>query len=148
MSYYFDKRARANRESRRLGLYCVGGDIAAPNADAIAQWHDEDRGDLPDRFDLRKAGYVVCPTCDGHGQHVAPGVDADGLTSQDLADHEFMADYRNGRYDVTCYGCAGKRVVQGEPACDHPLWPAWQAWLASQCEDSPDDMAEARYFGW
>ena len=56
--------------------------------------------------------YEACPTCEGKGKHVNPSIDCDGLTAKDFAeDPDFRAEYMSGRYDVTCYGCKGKRVV-------------------------------------
>ena len=56
--------------------------------------------------------YEVCPTCEGKGRHVNPSIDCDGLTAEDFAeDPDFREEYMSGRYDVTCYGCKGKRVV-------------------------------------
>ena len=60
---------------------------------------------LPARFE-------VCPLCRGHGTHVAPGVDACGLTDSQMHDDpDFAQAYRRGRFDVTCVRCEGKRVV-------------------------------------
>lgn len=60
---------------------------------------------LPARFD-------VCETCDGHGSHVNPSIDDQGLTAEDFAeDPDFEEDYRSGTYDVPCYECQGLRVV-------------------------------------
>lgn len=149
MSIYFDNRSRSDRAARRARIYCVGGDIAMPTEEAIVQWQDDDLGDLPERFILRKPGWIVCPVCEGEKTHVTPTVDAGGLTDADFADDpDFAEHYFGGRYDVTCSECAGQRVVRGAAECDHPLWPAWQAWVAEQCEDDPADVAEARYFGW
>lgn len=56
--------------------------------------------------------WCVCPTCRGNGSHVNPSVDCNGLTAEDFAeDPDFMEDYFNGRYDVTCVECSGDRVV-------------------------------------
>lgn len=56
--------------------------------------------------------YEVCPTCNGTGKHVNPSIDCEGLTAEDFArDPDFAQDYASGHYDMTCYGCGGKRVV-------------------------------------
>jgi hypothetical protein len=64
--------------------------------------------------------FVVCPTCQGAGQH-GPG----HVFTQDDLDEQFgyeqdevMADYRAGKYDVRCEECKGIRVVKAECACD------------------------------
>jgi hypothetical protein len=56
--------------------------------------------------------YVVCPTCEGRGSHVDPGVDRHGLSREDFdADPDFREDYFSGAYDVPCGQCQGLRVV-------------------------------------
>jgi len=66
--------------------------------------------------------FVVCDTCDGQGSHVNPSIDSNGLTAKDFAeDPDFAEEYMSGRYDVTCYGCNGEKVVpviDGEGADD------------------------------
>jgi hypothetical protein len=56
---------------------------------------------------------IVCPTCDGEGSHVNPDIDRNGIASTDelWSDEEFWEGYGSGTYDVTCYGCSGKNVV-------------------------------------
>lgn len=55
---------------------------------------------------------IVCPTCSGKGHHVNPSIDANGLSSDDFdADPDFREDYFGGAYDVQCYECGGKNVV-------------------------------------
>lgn len=56
---------------------------------------------------------VVCQTCEGKGKHVNPSIDAHGITSDewDQWSHEEQQEYRDGTYDVSCYGCGGLRVV-------------------------------------
>ena len=56
------------------------------------------------------ARYEVCDTCDGRGHHTNPSVDAGGLDTEDMDDEDMNA-YFDGRYDVACYECKGKRVV-------------------------------------
>ncbi|RLI66792.1 MAG: hypothetical protein DRO67_00015 [Candidatus Asgardarchaeum californiense] len=57
------------------------------------------------------AMYAVCDRCNGEGRHTNPNIDADGLTEDFINDPEFMENYRNGVYDVTCSKCNGKRVM-------------------------------------
>lgn len=58
------------------------------------------------------AEYVVCNICEGKGKHVNPNIDAHGITQDEFDDDpEFRENYFAGVYDVTCYGCGGKRVV-------------------------------------
>lgn len=61
---------------------------------------------LPSKFEL-------CPVCSGRGTHVNPSIDCDGLTCDDFnEDPDFAEAYMGGMYDVTCYGCEGKRVIE------------------------------------
>ena len=57
------------------------------------------------------ARYVACDRCEGHGMHTNPNIDAQGLSHDLVNDPEFMQNYRNGVYDITCTECNGKRVV-------------------------------------
>lgn len=57
--------------------------------------------------------WAVCPTCNGEGKHTNPSIDCGGLTREDFdEDPDFADEYKAGRYDVTCYGCKGRRVVK------------------------------------
>lgn len=56
--------------------------------------------------------WVICPTCKGSGKHVNPSIDAHGISQEEFdMDPTFAEDYANGFYDVTCYGCKGRRVI-------------------------------------
>lgn len=71
---------------------------------------------------------IVCPTCNGHGKHVNPSIDCDGLTAEDFDnDPDFRGDYLRGTYDVTCYECGGRNVVKSvdEDACGPELLKLW-----------------------
>jgi hypothetical protein len=58
------------------------------------------------------ARFALCPTCVGHGHHVNPGVDDEGISAQEFYDDpDFYEAYRSGMYNVTCYECDGERVV-------------------------------------
>jgi hypothetical protein len=68
---------------------------------------NEAEGELPAKYD-------VCLRCEGHGSHVNPNIDGHGITSEEWErdwDEESREAYFSGHYDVTCYTCAGKRVV-------------------------------------
>ena len=57
--------------------------------------------------------YEVCPRCHGKGSHVNPNVDGHGLTWEDFdQDPDFKEAYFSGVYDVACYECKGKRVIE------------------------------------
>lgn len=59
---------------------------------------------------MATAKYHVCPTCEGEGTIVNRAVSV--WTESDRAeDPEGFQDMLQGRYDVTCDQCGGKRVV-------------------------------------
>lgn len=150
---YFDSREVSGRHAKRLRWYCEGGDMSRPTQFAVESWFEcgnlDLHGDLPSEFPLQSAGFTVCPTCDGHGKHVSPSVDANGIGQDEFDDDpDFAEAYFGGRYDVPCYQCSGQRVVQGAPTSKHPLWDAWREWLDEMCADDPYEASEARYFGY
>jgi hypothetical protein len=55
----------------------------------------------------------VCPTCEGKGSHVNPGIDAHGIGHTEWAewDQDDRDTYQQGGYDVCCYECHGEKVV-------------------------------------
>lgn len=56
--------------------------------------------------------FEVCGTCDGKGSHVNPSIDSNGLSREDFdEDPDFAEAYFEGRYDVQCNECDGRRVV-------------------------------------
>lgn len=77
----------------------------------VTNWNEDDI-----QVDTTHCGipfkYEVCDLCDGKGRHVNPGIDSNGLTSEDFdQDPDFREDYLNGTYDVSCYKCGGSRVM-------------------------------------
>lgn len=75
--------------------------------------------------------WTVCTNCKGEG-HVGPGhvftqEDRDEYDPQDFDD--MMADYRDGKYDVSCPECEGRRVIKAECQCE-------------ACEEDRADIAE------
>lgn len=80
-----------------------------------ARLEDEEgvyEGDVDEDVEL-PARFVVCTTCEGHGTHVNPSIDANGITGDEWAqwDEEDRVSYLEGRYDVVCADCGGARVV-------------------------------------
>lgn len=70
---------------------------------------DDHEIDLPVKME-------VCPDCDGHGVHVDPAIDGDGIGASEFhEDPDFAEAYFSGQYDVRCEVCKGLRVV---PAVD------------------------------
>ena len=58
------------------------------------------------------AHYEVCGRCRGNGKHSDPAIDGNGLPQEMIDDDpEFLGDYMEGRYDITCTECNGLRVV-------------------------------------
>jgi hypothetical protein len=99
------------------------------------------------------AKFEVCERCNGHGKHVNPSIDGNGITGSELAElqHEdpnFLDDYTQGVYDVTCYECKGKRVVlqpdwdrlRGDPKLKKQV----QEWLDCEAEMAAEQAAELR----
>lgn len=58
--------------------------------------------------------FEICPTCEGRGSHVNPSIDCGGISQSEWQewDWEDRDDYMSGRYDVVCYECKGKRVIE------------------------------------
>lgn len=132
-----------------MRFWTVDGNVAAPSAEARTSWEDAEKGTLPEEFTVRTVGFRVCPTCEGYGTHVNPSIDAHGIGREEFdEDPDFEEAYFSGAYDVTCGECSGQRVVANPPTCDHPLWASWNEWLEEVTSDSPDDVSEARYFGY
>lgn len=93
---------------------------------------DEHEIELPVRME-------VCPDCEGHGTHVNPAIDGNGLTADDFAeDPDFAEDYYAGRYDVSCDVCKGLRVV---PEVDRDRADAQDLALYDECEQVRIDDA-------
>lgn len=91
--------------------------------------------------------YEVCPTCEGKGKHVNPSIDGDGLTARDFEDDpDFREDYFSGRYDVTCYGCKGQRVVLelDRDNVDAAVLARIDSMLQERDEDEAERAAERR----
>lgn len=93
---------------------------------------------------------VVCRTCGGKGSHVNPSIDAGGLTRQDFAeDPDFYEDYMSGVYDVACYECKGRNVIDEVDeellkARDPDLYKQWIDWVQSEHDAQAEYEAERR----
>ena len=77
----------------------------------------------------------VCPTCGGTGKHVNPNIDGHGLTREDFEqDPDFFDAYISGVYDVRCYECNGRNVVdtvdlETLKRTDRQTYEEWIKWL-------------------
>jgi hypothetical protein len=96
---------------------------------------------------LMPVKYEVCPTCEGRGHHVSPSIDEHGLSPQDFEeDPDFAEDYMSGRYDVTCYGCDGQRVVAevDRERCDPEDLARYDAYMEEVRRSEQERDAERR----
>lgn len=148
--YRFDRRISAQRAAaRRNAAYTVEGDRILPTDDARQTYLDctyIDGDELPSHFNVTMK-WEVCGTCEGHGRHVDPSIDACGISREDFDnDPDFEEDYFGGRYDVSCYECDGRRVMPAfELRLDIrnslALKPQFD-WLMEYASDSGDDWSE------
>lgn len=95
--------------------------------------HDGDELELPGKHE-------VCPRCEGHGTHVNPNIDGNGLSAEDFdeAGPEFREDYLGGVYDVACEECRGARVVVV------PDFERWTVEQRAEYERAQREAAESR----
>ncbi len=89
----------------------------------------------------------VCLVCNGEGKHVNPSIDCGGLTRDDFnEDPDFLDDYLEGYYDVTCNKCGGRttvRVVDWD-AMTPELREAYESKLEAEAELRAEHLAELR----
>lgn len=108
----------------------------------------EDRVYIPYRLVAFPCKMAKCYTCNGTGRHVNPSIDAGGISdSQFRDDPDFRDEYFSGMYDVTCYGCKGKKtepVIDRSAMCqeDTILYDAWRKRQDAIEKDYDDDQAE------
>lgn len=96
--------------------------------------------DLPWIFD-------VCGTCNGHGSHVNPSIDAHGISADEFAeDPDFEAQYFSGAYDQTCNECHGLRVIKvvDRDSCNVDQLAAYDAEMKADAEFAAECAAERR----
>lgn len=140
-NYYNDRRVRASR----------GDGLDRDHEKMTLSWMraiEDDARDLPEIIELGDTDevevtfpgkYIVCPTCNGRGKHVNPAIDCDGIGEddefwEDDRDEDGESAYFSGKYDVTCYGCAGRttQLIIDEEACDQD---ALQAYLDERADE-------------
>lgn len=91
--------------------------------------------------------WIVCPTCNGKGKHVTPGVDAGGISAEDFHDDPDFADaYMRGDYDVTCSRCDGRTTVQvaDRDAMNPVTRGIYDAHMRDLAADESEILAEIR----
>lgn len=99
--------------------------------------------------------WEICSSCRGRGSYVNPSIDAHGISAEewdrDWSDED-REGYFEGRYDVTCQNCRGRRVEPQptEPAAyasaEHKAaWKAYQEWAESESADRRERESEARF---
>lgn len=101
-------------------------------------------GDESEEVDF-PARMEVCGTCQGHGSHVNPDIDRNGISGEDFdADPDFAEGYRSGRYDVECVECAGLRVVPSVnvEACSPALKAQFERWEEAQYDRAREEAAD------
>lgn len=86
------------------------------------------------------AMWAICGLCRGHGNHVHPSIDCNGLTGEDFdEDPSFGPDYFSGVYDVPCNQCGGTgKELQPADETDSIEW------LNQRANDRAEAAAERR----
>lgn len=149
MSYRYVHRA-GGRHGRR------GDRIAIPISGAWVE--DNAAGEAVHPSDLPEGAYLpedncqyhidlpgtwaICDHCRGHGSHVNPNIDGNGLTEDDWADwdDDEREGYFSGRYDVPCEArCEGGKVW----VVDQDLLEPWQQRIFDQwCQDDAESRRQ------
>ena len=152
-NYYNDHRVRAG-ESDGLTR-----DLSAMTLTWTRDIEDDERddpaiealGDVDEVEVIFPGKYVVCPTCNGKGRHVNPSIDAGGIGEDD----EFWDDdedeygesmYASGKYDVTCYRCAGRTtwLVIDEARANAEMLAKYHEYQDDKAEYEAERRAERR----
>ncbi|RDJ35720.1 MAG: hypothetical protein DWQ19_12955 [Crenarchaeota archaeon] len=129
MGYYDDERVQAGMRSKPR----------IKNEKICVTVEDENGYEIDLEIPIK---WEVCPTCQGRGYHVSPGIDSHGLTAEDFAsDPDFAEDYFGGKYDQTCNECDGQRVV---PVADELLLPQRLLMLYHAHLDAQDRYVQQR----
>ena len=152
-NYYNDPRVRAKesdgltRDNSAMTL-TWSRDIEDDERDdpAIIELGDVDEVEVtfPGKF-------IVCPTCNGKGKHVNPSIDASGIGEDDEfwdddEDEDGESSYFSGRYDVTCYRCAGRTtwLVIDESRTDAEMLAKYHEYQDEEAEYEAECRAERR----
>lgn len=90
----------------------------------LIEFEDYDLGDEADVLGFENEdGFVsytlklpakleLCSRCRGHGTHVNPSIDGNGITESEFAEwhQDEVEGYFSGAYDVCCYDCSGDKT--------------------------------------
>ncbi len=94
---------------------------------------------------------IVCPRCDGDGNHTNPAIDGNGITASEMEElgEDFAEGYVRGDYNVCCEVCHGKNVVDEvdlEKLQDNSpeLYKAWTQWTHDAYDHESERRAEMR----
>lgn len=102
---------------------------------------DLEEVEIPSRFE-------VCWRCEGHGTHVNPSIDGNGISPEEFyEDPDFAESYFKGHYDVQCEECRGERVVL-EPDYERmspELTEQVEAYYAAKAEARRDAEHQRKY---
>lgn len=119
-NYYTDPRVM-NKKFNTTHYYRVYKDTLVFTKDATEMLLEDElvkQSDLED--DAERYGipvqteFVICDQCNGSGSTVSPAIDCNGLTAEDLYDHDFADAYFSGAYDERCSACPqyeGRQIV-------------------------------------
>ena len=95
-----------------------------------------------------KTSIEVCGLCGGTGTHVNPSIDSNGITGEEMAElgDDFRESYFSGVYDVICYECKGRNVVDAVDCenSDPVAIKAWHDWLDFESSYAAGCEAERR----
>ncbi len=143
-NYRNDYRVQARNQTRP---YEVDGEAPGPVILRLDAYMVEDlleQGHTIQASYCLRADVTVCEVCHGRGSHVNPSIDASGISGDDWDDWgpDEQDDYRNGAYDVACYGCKGLRVQADHCALVAALPKSIQVAIAEWYQDADDHAAE------
>lgn len=138
-----DRKLRGNLMSIPLHLYfddeCNPDIPPGARYDEIA---DEYFLDVPWK-------YVICDHCNGHGTHVNPSIDGNGITSEEWDrdwDDDAREDYFAGVYDVSCEARCheGKIMVPNTDNMTEEMQKIIKKWEHEESERDYENRCDAR----
>ena len=119
-NYYTDPRVM-NRKFSTTHYYRIYKDTLVFTKDATRMLLEDklikenDLEEDAERYSIPvKTEFVICGQCSGSGSTVSPAIDCNGLTAEDLYDHDFADAYFSGAYNESCSACPqyeGRQIV-------------------------------------